>query len=293
MKPEPVSAECDGDMSYLLTDERWCVSHLFALRWPEGFVCPFCGYRPPGQLPVRQVVCRRCGRMSTVTAGTLLHGSKKELNCWFRAIWWLICNAADATTRDLQRELGFAGYQTAWTWMGKLRSALRELVEERISGMVVVGSGELPGGRRDQCLYHFLVAVESVAGGRLSGAVRMASVDSVEAGAVSGFIRDHVLPGSVVVVPDREPFTPPVEMDCYIYIADDANSNALVLREVLEHFYTWYRRRKYQPFSRHRMQGQLDEFCFTRTVLLCRNKAELFDRVLMGVIGHGPQGGEG
>ena len=218
-----------------------------------------------------------------------MHGSKKELNCWFRAIWWLVSNATVATARGLQRELGFAGYQTAWTWMNKLRSALSDIAEEKVGGTVAVGSGELPDGSGILRKYHFLMAVESIAGGRLSGMVRMACVDSVDGDSVSRFIRDHVRPGSVVVVPERGPFISAAEMESYLLIPDGDNSSAVVLEEMVKRFRSWYGRRKYQPVNRGRLQEQLDEFCFTQTALLCRNKKDLFDRVLMGAVGHGPR----
>ena len=50
--------------------EEACRDYLFALRWPNGFRCPGCGHERAW--PVRKVwfECARCGRQTSVTAGT-------------------------------------------------------------------------------------------------------------------------------------------------------------------------------------------------------------------------------
>lgn len=64
----------------LFTDEHACVSYLFNKRWPMGFACPFCGVVQPEVAPAYTVVCRYCRKQTSITAKTLMHGSKKT---WF------------------------------------------------------------------------------------------------------------------------------------------------------------------------------------------------------------------
>jgi hypothetical protein len=67
-------------------DEADCRAYLFALRWPQGFVCPGCGGRG---LAIRRDLsrCVQCSRETSVLAGTIFQDSKLPLTVWFRAMW--------------------------------------------------------------------------------------------------------------------------------------------------------------------------------------------------------------
>lgn len=69
-----------------------CGEYLVAARWPGGFVCPGCGHDHGWRLerPVPTFECARCGRQTSVTAGTVLHRTKLPLTTWFWAAWWIL-----------------------------------------------------------------------------------------------------------------------------------------------------------------------------------------------------------
>ena len=54
-------------------DVAACAAHLFARRWPDGFVCPACGGRKGWPLTGKRFTyeCAGCGRQTSVTAGTV------------------------------------------------------------------------------------------------------------------------------------------------------------------------------------------------------------------------------
>ena len=114
--------------------EEACRDYLFALRWPDGFRCPGCGHERAW--PVRKVwfECARCGRQTSVTAGTILQDTRKPLRLWFRAMWHVTSQKHGASALGLQRVLGLGSYQTAWTWMHKLRRAMVRAGARAIDG---------------------------------------------------------------------------------------------------------------------------------------------------------------
>ena len=59
-------------------DEAACASWLSAARWPEGFRCPACGHDRAWELGAKAWTyeCAKCRRQTSVTAGTVMHGSK-------------------------------------------------------------------------------------------------------------------------------------------------------------------------------------------------------------------------
>jgi transposase-like protein len=58
-----------------------------AARWPTGFRCPGCGADKSWPHGGKRFTyeCASCGKQTSVTAGTILHGSKLPLTVWFWA----------------------------------------------------------------------------------------------------------------------------------------------------------------------------------------------------------------
>jgi transposase-like protein len=103
--------------------EEACRDWFFRARWPTGFICPGCGSRGAGWHALRKVwQCTRCHKQTSLTAGTLLEGTRKPLRTWFEAAYLIVQRGVNA--RTLQRELRLT-YKTAWLWAHKLRGALK------------------------------------------------------------------------------------------------------------------------------------------------------------------------
>jgi transposase-like protein len=105
-------------------DENACYEFLFDVRWSRGPQCSHC-HAQTGWMTARGLFhCRRCNHQTSLTAGTPLHGTRKPLNRWFRAIWELQRNPNGIRAKDLQSIMNFGSYKTAWSWLRKLRSSL-------------------------------------------------------------------------------------------------------------------------------------------------------------------------
>lgn len=91
-----------------------CLQYLVGLRWPDGFVCPKCGARDAWTTSRGLWHCRTCGRQTSVTAGTVLHGVRSPLTLWFRAMWHITSQKYGVNALGLKRALGLGSYQTAW-----------------------------------------------------------------------------------------------------------------------------------------------------------------------------------
>jgi len=128
----------------VLEMERWfatdaaCREYLFQLRWPNGFVCPRCHENDAWPASRGRFVCRSCRHQASVTAGTIFENTRKPLTLWFRAIWYVTSQKNGASAANLQQILGLRSYQTAWTWLHKLRRAMVRPGREKLSGIVEV-----------------------------------------------------------------------------------------------------------------------------------------------------------
>ena len=71
------------------TEEK-CAQAIFQARWRKGFECPECSAREHCLLFARSLYqCNVCHRQTSLTAGTILHGTHLPLRKWFLAMYEL------------------------------------------------------------------------------------------------------------------------------------------------------------------------------------------------------------
>lgn len=187
-----------------LTEEA-CREYMFHLRWPDGFVCPKCDHREGWAMKSGLFRCASCKHKASLTAGTIFQDTRKPLTLWFRAIWWVVSQKNGASALGLKRILGFGSYETAWTWLQKLRRAMVRPGRERLSGKVEVDEtyvgGSERGGKRgrgtgNKEIVAIAVEVHSPKG---FGRVRMRRIPDISGASLVPFVCDAVEPGSEVL----------------------------------------------------------------------------------------------
>jgi transposase-like protein len=182
--------------------EEACRSYLAELRWPDGFRCPGCGHRKGWPVRTTLLQCAGCGRQTSVTAGTIFQDTRTPLRVWFRAMWCVTGQKTGTSARTLQRVLGLGSYQTAWTWLHKLRRAMVRPGRERLAGRIEVDetyAGAPEHGTRGRgVLKKTLIAIAAEEDGAGVGRIRLRRIRDASADALQGFIDDAVEPGSTV-----------------------------------------------------------------------------------------------
>ncbi len=164
-------------------NEQACRDYLCQLRWPEGFRCPRCGHDKAWAVRTALLECASCGHQASATAGTIFQDTRKPLQSWFRAMWWLTSQKNGASALGLQRVLGLGSYKTAWTWLHKLRRAMVRPGRDRLRGRVEVDET-------------YLGALEEGVRGRQTGAKALIAVAAEEDGAGIGRVRMRTIPNA-------------------------------------------------------------------------------------------------
>ena len=189
-------------------DEEACWVYLRKARWPRGFVCPACGHRRSYPIRTRRLEqCRACRRQTSVTAGTVLHGSRVPLRVWFWAFFFLGRHKQGISALQFQQDTGLGSYQTAWSLLHKVRSALTEQDPFRLGGDVevdetYVGAREkgLHGGRQVGRKAIVVAAVERR--GQRAGSLQLAVVKNVSADELGPFVERSVDPATATIYSD-------------------------------------------------------------------------------------------
>jgi len=191
------------------SDEAACVRYLFAARWPEGFVCPDCGNSKAWELQTKAWTweCAGCGKQTSVTAGTIMHHSKLPLTAWFWAAYLMATHSNGISALQLQRQLGFGSYKTAWLICAKLRRSMVAPDRNPLAGLVEVDDTEIAcrsqndpltggGGRSRQGKILVVGAVEIEDGGAGPGRIRLAEGADYAADSLHPFIAQNLAMGA-------------------------------------------------------------------------------------------------
>jgi transposase-like protein len=188
-----------------------CARYLAGLRWPDGFSCPKCKHEKAWITNRYLYVCAECGKQTSLTAGTILEGTRLPLLTWFRAAWMVSSSKAGVSAKELQRELGI-GYHAAWLLLQKLRLAMKRpgRDQDKLSGDIEVDEsylgGPVPGGKRGRGAEGkviIAIAVERKGVGKRSkrwklGRARIKVVPDVKAKTLLDFVEDTCEPGSTI-----------------------------------------------------------------------------------------------
>lgn len=278
--------------------EEACRAYLARLRWPEGFQCPACGH-PRGWTNRRHdVECGRCGRQTSLTAGTVLAGTRKPLRVWFKAMWWVSTQKTGGSAKGLQRLLGFRSYQTAWAWLQKLRRAMVRPGRDKLAGPVEVDDTFLGGpevgvaGRESETKVRLVIAVEVA--GRQIGRVRLHQVPDFSADSLVPFVEASVAPGSEVRT-DGWPGYEPLRAHGYRHrvkvIGQDRTRAARLLpsvHRVIALLKRWLVGTHHGRVEPQHLQAYLDEFAFRFNRRKSRHVGKIFFRLVQQGAQTGP-----
>ena len=278
--------------------EDACGVYLVSLRWPNGFVCPQCGGRAAWRTTRGRVECRECNHQVSVTAGTIFHKTRKPLRVWFRAMWWLTTQKYGANALGLQRVLGLGSYQTAWTWLHKLRRAMVRPGQELLGGVVEVDETYVGGpetgvtGRETEKKAIVVVAVEE--NGRGFGRVRLRRVPDASAASLLPFVQDVVAAGSVVHTDGWRGYAE-LGAKGYSHQAIRIAGSGLLAHELLPRVHRvasllkrWLIGTHQGGVQPHQLDYYLDEFTFRFNRRTSQHRGKLFFRLMQQATALGP-----
>jgi transposase-like protein/Zn ribbon nucleic-acid-binding protein len=172
--------------------EEDCRAYLMQVRWGGTPACAKCASTHVWTIREgKWFECADCGHQTSLTSGTLMHRSRKPLKVWFRAVFEISTRRTGISAKDLQRILGFGSYETAWTWLHKIRAALVRPEREPL-GPFVQADEALVGGKGSPNKELVLAAAEA------NGRVRLAHADNNDAATLKRFVDGEIAPDAHV-----------------------------------------------------------------------------------------------
>jgi predicted RNA-binding Zn-ribbon protein involved in translation (DUF1610 family) len=275
-------------------DEDVCAEYLAATRWPDGFACPGCGGSKAWRLESKSWTyeCARCGRQTSVTAGTIMHHSKLPLTTWFWAAYVMATQPNGISALQLQRELSLGSYKTAWLLCAKLRGAMVSPGRNQLSGLVEVAKTEIScrrkndrttSGGHDKIQIVGAVEVQDLRTGR----IRLSTVPDDPAASPHAFLAANLAPDATAQTSEEAGYgggasinhDPPAVGDSGAYKVHHR------VHRIFSDFKVWALS-VYHGLRRKHLQSYLDEFVFRFNRRRTRQAA--FLSLLEIAAAHGP-----
>lgn len=115
------------DFQKEFSTEEACSQHLRNIRWPDGFICPRCGYGEAWFVRTRNILdCKSCRAKISLTAGTIFHKTRTPLVKWYWLIYHMAMDKVGVSIAEMQRVLQITDYKTAWLMAHKIRKAMAD-----------------------------------------------------------------------------------------------------------------------------------------------------------------------
>jgi len=194
----------EAEFDKRFSTEDACFEYLFKLRWPSGFICKRCGYEQYWYSARRLYICKKCQQQHSLIAGTILQNSKKPITSWFKAMWWVTTRKSGVNAINLKDLLGLGSYETAWSWLQKLRSCTVCQGRDKLTGTVEADEfyigGQESGGKRGRAAEHkSAVAIAVEKNGKKLGRIRLQVIADCSQDRLHDFINNHVQKQSNII----------------------------------------------------------------------------------------------
>lgn len=275
--------------------EEACRAYLVQVRWPNGVRCLRCQHTDVWPTSRGLYHCARCGFQTSVLAGTIFQDTKQDLRLWFRAIWYVTNQKSGVSALGLQRALGLGSYQTAWSWLRKLRTAMVRPGREPLAEKVEVDESYVGGVAKGEGKRHLgenkaLVAIAAEVRGQGIGRIRLHRVPDASGKSLVSFVRETVAPGAVVIT-DGWTAYPGLAQHGYTHrprVVSGSGQTASTLlprvHRVAALLKRWLLGIHQGAVSREHLDAYLDEFTFRFNRRTSRWRGKLFYRLVQQAV---------
>lgn len=257
-----------------------CLSYLYSMRWPNGFVCPNCKSIGFSTTKRNLYECNDCGKQTSLTAGTIFQGTRKPLLLWFHVIWWVAVQKTGVSASNFQDFMGFGSYETAWAWLHKLRRVMNRPTRDKLKGTVEVDEtfigGEESGKKTDGknktgrgSIEKMIVVVATECNGKQIERVRFKIIDSATSENLMKFIEDNVEYDSNIITDGWSGYSPLSESKNYKHEKKIILGSKMDAHELLPHVHMvdsllkrWILGTHQGRISSKHLEYYLDEYAF-------------------------------
>ena len=216
------------------------------MRWPNGFRCSRCNNSKYWLTDKGLIHCAACEHKTSITGGTIFHGTRKPLLLWFHIMWWVSAQKTGVSASNFKDFMGFGSYETAWAWLHKLRRAMVRPDREKLIGEIEVDEtfigGKESGEKEDGtgktgrgCAEKVIVVVATECLGKQIGRVRFKIIKSATSENLTKFIEENIEHKSTIITDGWSGYASLANSENYIHIKKAIQGSGKEAHELLPH----------------------------------------------------------
>lgn len=251
-------------------DSEKCKQYLAELKWKDGFKCPSCGHTHgwEGVKPYTKV-CKKCRFIESVTANTLFHKIKFDLQKAFMILFEMsaFTKSCSSTVMATRYEIN---QKTAWLFMSKVRKALSSCKSHPLKGLCQVNhytldrkgtikQPEEPGsGTHQQKKMAIVINQAGKSGIKRAYAVKISSLSARE---LRKLFDGHIDTEAQVITEDKSRYRS-LSGQYNLRQVPSNHKKEFELINRFTHGLTSWIRGIHHHVSDHFLQGYLNEYCY-------------------------------
>ncbi len=245
------------------SSEEKCLKFMIESRWPDGFVCPRCGFNEYFWKAARKLLqCKQCGYQASVMAGTVMHRSKMPLRAWFNAAYLVTTMTPGMSALQFQRQAGIGSYKTAFMMLHKLRSGMVREGRDRLSGLVEVDEtyigGEEPGKTGRGAGGKVVVAGAVDLRGKSANRIRLRVIPNVTGATLTNFVKENIEEGATVRTDEWGGYNKLVQAG----YRHEIDLDLVHIHRVFSNLKTWLLGTHHGAVRKQHLQAYLNEYIF-------------------------------
>lgn len=264
-------------------DEPAARAYFELLRWNGRPCCARCKSERVREIKSRaRYECADCRHQTSLTSGTVLEGTRKPIRLWLRAAFEMCVRRNGISAKDLQRIMGFGSYETAWTWLHKIRHGLAREKRSALDGKLQIDESFI-GGKGSEKAMVFIAA-------ELGARIRMAHAPNEDEKTMKAFVDAHIAASAKVTTDGLATYNEPVlgrrahEM---VVQTPEERDNADALQSC--HFAAslakrWLMGTHHGAVRKKHLQAYLDEHTFRYNRRATKGVARIAARAIEGMV---------
>ncbi len=285
-------------------NEESCRTYLKIKREEQGVVCSKCGCIHHYWKKNRsEWECKNCGHRTTLTSGTVMHGTKLPIMYWLIAIHLLTSTKKSFSAAEVQRQLGHKRYQPIWELLHKLRSVMGQRDSEyKLNGSVELDEGffstqfdgeeSLKRGRGSQAKTKVLVMTESEPSENTNkrikksvNHIKMIVIPNLKAQTIDGKVKENIDANASLITDDSTSYA---HLKNLVKEHTAQVINPKDISKVLPWVHIMISNAKrqlldiYHSVKPEMLQNYLNEFCYKFN----RRHCDLFDRLVFATVAY-------
>lgn len=216
-------------------------------------------------------------------------------------MWWVVAQKTGASASNLADFMGFGSYETAWTWLQKLRRAMVRPDRDKLLGIVEVdetfiGGRETGRGKQGRgAETKTLVVVATECNGKQIGRVRFQCIPDASGVNLMEFIETNIERGSTVITDGWTGYTALSKSKSYKHEVKVISGSGQEAHDLLPHVHMvdslvkrWINGTHQGKVSPKHLSFYLDEFAFRFNRKLSTYRGKLFYRLMQQAVDTSP-----